>query len=167
MNLADALGYLKKVKTLAFRDEELGIPIPEKKEAGAEIPAEENFGEYLESNGESPYELLLLSEFPYSARGAFAFSALSAELSRAFMPMRKDGGKGKTIRFGKKRNADFTDIIGNFENGKNIQELFKTLPEKINVWRQLETKFLVHCDGKTASCFMKLAAGWKKMFSLP
>ncbi len=170
MRTADALHYLKRVKALGFREEEIDIPIPLEKMPGVEIPAEENFPEMTGAGQESFHETLLLSDFPYSMKGAFAFSALSTEfveIAAGDLEKKEVTEKGKTakiFRFAKKKSADWAARID--DAGKSFA-IFDSLPETASGRPGLKIKFALHGDGKNAHCYVKIAGRWKKIFSLP
>lgn len=163
MDFETAIRYMKKVKELGFRDQEIEIPIPEEEEVEAEIPSEENFDELLDSSAASFHQSILLSKFQHTIKGSFAFSALSQELAN-ITPKPKKGKDAFAFMFTKIGNGK-PELIEEIK--KNPFKAFDMLPEKATHKHEITKQFCVHGDGKNVHCFIKFHTSWRKIFSIP
>lgn len=161
-----ALAALRTVKSLGFRENEMEIPVPEEKPRQAEIPQDANFEELLDTGADSFHQSLLFSDFPYTQKGAFAFSMLSSQIAAA-APEPEKGTGARLFRFAKARNADWAEAIEDAKNPARLAKALDSLPASASSDRVMATKYAVHGDGRNVHCFMLLAGSWKELFTMP
>lgn len=175
MDSSSALGYLRKIKILGFREEELKLPILEKHTYTHEIPSEENFGEFLEFKMDSFYQSLLFSDFPYSIKGCFAFSLIADEIKKIGKIGNIENKEEKTgiscMVLEKTKNTKWAEKIKMLKSKKlnesEIKKFFDSIPSKAYTNCLLETRFIVYGDRKDVHGYIKITKEWRKMFSMP
>ncbi|MEW6529161.1 MAG: hypothetical protein AB1391_04685 [Candidatus Micrarchaeota archaeon] len=181
LNFDNALIFLKRVKSLGFRAEEIGIPLPEEKDYISEIPDKENFDEFLDADSDSFHQSLIFSNFPYTKKGAFAFAALSNEIAKNMPEIKKETkkevkreikentemDKARIFRFGKIRDADWRSRIEN-RSTSNIEMILDSLPNSMTLLdKTLKTQYAVYGDGNDVNCYAHVGKKWKRLFSIP
>jgi hypothetical protein len=168
MDFQGALGLLRRVKALGFRMEEAEVPIPENVPRPAGIPAPESYFAPEDSNADSFHQSMLLSDFAYTPRGSFAFSALASEISETLKAGQEKGEDAGAARFGKTKNsAQWRDAIGSGAGEKEAAGAFSALPRKGGPEGDAQAQFVANCNGGEVRCFMRLGPGWKRIFSMP
>ncbi|VVB98288.1 Uncharacterised protein [uncultured archaeon] len=168
MDFDGALGLLRRVKSLGFREEETEIPLPDGEGRIADTLAPEAYGEFADSPADSLHQSLIFSGFPYTPRGSFAFSALVAEISKTAGAEPRKGEGARAARFGKSKNSTkWRETIDAAGAQKAAADAFAALPRKGGPGGASETQFAVNCNGKSVQCSMRLGAGWKLLFSMP
>ncbi len=166
MDFDDSISILRRVKELGFREEEIGIPIPSEGPGKSEVPSAENFSAFLEAQQESPHRSRLLSDFAYTPKGAFAFAPLAMALAAAAGEPAAGAGIS-AFRFAKVKTGNFSKAIRDAREPGRQGEAFSLLKPKAGGGRELEAQVVVHGDGKSANCHIKVGGGWRKLFSIP
>ncbi|MFA5077227.1 MAG: hypothetical protein WC488_02265 [Candidatus Micrarchaeia archaeon] len=168
MDFDMALRCLKTVKRMGFREQELGLPIPDAAPCAAAVPHEDNFSGFVESEDDSSYRELMLSDFPSTSKGAFAFGCVMHGLGKALGDYSEDSEKnGSALRFGMKNRNGHDEWLDALASGKNTDSVLDSLPAKAKHEREIERAFAVHSDGEDVKVYMKFGKGWKKAFAVP
>ena len=171
MNAKEVFGHIARIREAGFRENEMNIPSVSRKRREAQALPEDIAEDIEDGQMESTHQKLLLSDYPYTIKGSFAFALLSSGLWKDM-----EAGKGSLIeenrasgtvyKFGKTKASNWAEKIANLDES-GIKSVADSIQANVPREMTTEAKFAVHGKGNEAHIYEKTGNSWKRIFSMP